>query len=167
MPDAARLTIRIKKSGDGRSALTCTRSDGTTTWQSQNAAQGRFFPRHDLTHYAVETTLGDRRGFYGLVADGWNLTDFGAPWPRGRIPPEALLSETIVGLLDLERATGVRVTAADVNARLAEVCAENGLSTREIADTELDRIRRRRAELFAEWDAVEPGDALELSFDLR
>jgi hypothetical protein len=111
--------------------------------------------------------LGHRRGFYGLVAEGWNLTDFGAPWPRGRIPSEALLSETIVGLLDLERATGERVSAADVNARLAEVCAENNIQAREIADAQLDGIRRKRAELFAEWDAVEPGHALELSFDLR
>jgi hypothetical protein len=167
MPDMPRLKIRIRKIADGRSALTCTRSDGTTTWQSLNAIQGRFFPRHDLTHYAVETTLGHRRGFYGLVAEGWNLTDFGAPWPRGRIPSEALLSETIVGLLDLERATGERVSAADVNARLAEVCAENNIQAREIADAQLDGIRRKRAELFAEWDAVEPGHALELSFDLR
>lgn len=167
MPDTPRLTIRIKKSADGRSALTCTRSDGTTTWLSLNATQGRFFPRHDLTHYAVETVLGHRRGFYGLVADGWNLTDFGAPWPRGRIPIEAVLSETIVGLLDLERATGERVNASDVNARLAEVSEEAGIASPQISDSELDQIRHKRGELFAEWDAIGPGNALELPFDLR
>ncbi|HET9775451.1 MAG TPA: hypothetical protein VFP77_02660 [Gemmatimonadaceae bacterium] len=167
MSKAPRLTIRIKKNADGRSALTCTRPDGTTTWQSLNATQGRFFPRHDLTHYAVETVLGHRRGFYGLVAEGWNLTDFGAPWPRGRIPAEAVLSETIVGLLDLERATGERVNASDVNARLAEVSEEAGITSPEISDSHLDQIRDKRAELFAEWDAVRPGNALELPFDLR
>jgi hypothetical protein len=166
MSTTPRLTIRIKKSTDGRSALSCTRSDGTTTWQSLNATQGRFFPRHDLTHYAVETVLGHHRGFYGLLAAGWDLTDFGTPWPRGRIPPEAVLSETVVGLMDLERATGERVTAADVNARLAELCAETGIAAAELSDSQLDQIRRRRAELFAEWDAVRAGDALELPFDL-
>lgn len=167
MSEPRSLIIRIKKNADGRSALTCTRPDGTTTWQSLNATQGRFFPRHDLTHYAVETVLGHLRGFYGLVAEGWNLTDFGAPWPRGRIPAEAILSETIVGLLDLERATGERVNASDVNARLAEVSEESGIPSPEITDLDLDQIRQRRAELFADWDAVNPGDALELPFELR
>src|SRR5207245_8210042 len=47
------------------------------------------------------------RGFYGLVAEGWDLTDFGSPWPRGPLPPEALVSEFIVGFLDRERGAGV------------------------------------------------------------
>jgi len=64
------LLIRIKKKGDGSAALSCLRADGSVTWQRQNGQQGRFFPLHDLTHYAVETVLGHTRGFYGLVAKG-------------------------------------------------------------------------------------------------
>ena len=159
------MIIRIKKNPDGRMSLSCTRADGTTTWQSLNGTQAKFFPRHDLTHYAVETVLSGQKGFYSLVADGWDLTDFGSPWPRGRIPPEASFSEMIVGLLDLGRATGHLVTADDVNARLADYCAENGLAAlAPITDADLDRIRQRRAELFEQWEAVKPGDALELPF---
>src|SRR5256886_13477123 len=106
MSDAQRIVIRIKKNKDGRISLSCTRADGTTTWQRQEGGQARFFPLHDLTHYAVETVLGHRRGFYGLVAAGWDLTDFGQPWPRGPLPPEALGSELLVGFLDRERAAG-------------------------------------------------------------
>ena len=58
MPTAQRLMIRIKKTADGRSALTCIRADGTTTWQSMKNAHAECFPRHDLTHYAGETVLG-------------------------------------------------------------------------------------------------------------
>src|SRR5438309_3304320 len=76
------LLIRIKKKSDGSAALSCLRADGSVTWQRQTGQQGRFFPLHDLTHYAVETVLGYARGFYGLVAEGWDLTDFGNPWPR-------------------------------------------------------------------------------------
>ena len=50
----ASLTIRIKKNTDGSAALSCTRADGSVTWQRQVGAQGRFFPLHDLTHSAVE-----------------------------------------------------------------------------------------------------------------
>ena len=161
------LVIRIKKNADGRSSLSCTRPNGSTTWQSMKNAQAAFFPRHDLTHYAVETVLGHRQGFYGLVADGWDLTDFGTPWPRGRVPNESVLSEMIVGLLDLERATGQIVPAEDVNKRLRDFCSENGLTEpRAVTDDDLWKVRQRRGELFAMWEAVTPGDALELPFEL-
>jgi hypothetical protein len=161
-----RLMIRIKKSADGRSSLSCTRADGSTTWQSMQNAQAAFFPRHDLTHFAVETVLGHRMGFYGLVAAGWDLTDFGTPWPRGRMPSESVLPEIIVGFLDLERASGQLARADDVNQRLAQFCAESGLSDpRALTDADLRLVRQKRGELFAMWDAVEPGSALELAFD--
>lgn len=167
MAESRRLTIRIKKNADGRSSLSCTRADGSTTWQSMKNAQAAFFPRHDLTHYAVETVLRHPRGFYGMVAAGWDLTDFGTPWPRGPMPSECVLSEMIVGLLDLERASGALVTADDVNQRLAQFCAENGLPDPKIlTDDDLSAVRQKRGELFAKWDAVEPGSALELAFEL-
>ena len=165
MSTAQRLTIRIKKNPDGRSSLTCTRADGTTTWQSMKNAQAAFFPRHDLTHYAVETVLGHRNGFYGLVAAGWDLSDFGTPWPRGRIPDEAALSEMMVRFLDLERASGELARAEDINQRLAEFCVEHDLpAPRPLTDDDLWRIRQKRGELFAKWEAVKPGEAIELAF---
>ena len=167
MPEKRSLMIRIKKNADGRSALTCTRADGSTTWQSMKNAQAAFFPRHDLTHYAVETVLGYPNGFYGLVASGWDLTDFGTPWPRGRIPNESVLSEMIVGFLDLERASGDLAQAHDVNQRLRDFCSEHGLpNPKPLTDDDLWRVRQKRGELFAMWEAVEPGDALELPFEV-
>jgi hypothetical protein len=97
MAGTRRIVVRIKKGTDGRTSLSCERSDGTTTWQRQEGGQARFFPRHDLTHYAVETVLGHRKGFYGLLAAGWDLSDFGSPWPRGELPKDANISVIIVG----------------------------------------------------------------------
>jgi hypothetical protein len=165
MPDPQRIVIRIKKDADGRTALSCTRADGTTTWQRQQFGQAAFFPRHDLTHYAVETTLGHSQGFYGLVSSGWDLSDFGTPWPRGKLPPEASVSEMIVGFFDLERSTGERGTAGDLNQLLADYCAENGLpQQRRLSEDDLAKVRAKRAELFVRWDAVAPGDALEIGY---
>src|SRR3954465_14271853 len=121
------LTVRMKKGTDGRTTLTCTRRDGTTTWQRQEGGQAAFFPRHDLTHLAVESTLGHRRGFYGLVAEGWDLSDFGTPWPRGKLPPEANLTEMIVGFFDQERSSGVLGSSEDLNALIAIFTREPGL----------------------------------------
>ncbi|MFL5482953.1 MAG: hypothetical protein ACJ8AK_12300 [Gemmatimonadaceae bacterium] len=167
MSESQPLIIRIKKAADGRSSLSCTRPDGSATWQSMKNAQAAFFPRHDLTHYAVETVLGHGRGFYGLVASGWDLTDFGTPWPHGPLPGESVLSEMIVGFLDLERASGEFARADDVNQRLAEFCTEKGLADPKVlTDDDLAAVRQKRGELFAKWDAVEPGGALELVFEL-
>jgi hypothetical protein len=162
-----RLTIRIKKGRDGTAALTCTRADGTVTWQRQQGAQASFFPRHDLTHYAVETILGHRRGFYGLVAEGWDLSDFGTPWPRGPIPADADPSELIVGFLDGERASGAEWTAADLTEMAAQFSAAHGVAGASLVltDDQLARIRARMRELFADWEAVAPGEALELIFE--
>lgn len=166
MPDAQRIVIRIKKGTDGRTALSCTRADGTTTWQRQEGGQAAFFPRHDLTHYAVEATLRRADGFYGLVAVGWDLPDFGTPWPRGKLPPGANISEMIVGFFDLERSTGERRTAGDLNQMLSEYCKQNGLPQEQpLTEDDIARVRAMRAELFARWDSVEPGEALEVMFE--
>jgi hypothetical protein len=56
---------------------------------------------------------GHRRGFDDLVAaGGWDLDDFGTPWPRGPLPVDMDRSEAIVGLLDVERGQGDRPTAS-------------------------------------------------------
>lgn len=147
------MLIRIKKKTDGGAALSCTRSDGTVTWQQQNGQQGRFFPLHDLTHYAVETVL-DLRGFFSLVAEGWDFADFGTPWPRGPLPAEAHAVEQVVGFLDTERASGREWAATDL--RLAPPYA--------LGEEELRRVRDARRDLFARWAALSAGDTLELPF---
>lgn len=151
------LLIRIKKKTDGAAALSCTRADGSVTWQRQGGIQGRFFPIHDLTHYAVETVLGHRRGFYGLVADGWDFTDFGAPWPKGRLPDDMDPSELIVGFLDMERAGGVEWTTEDFNESLSR--------SFHITPEQLARVRGQVGELTHQWLTLPAGETLELSFD--
>ena len=159
------LVIQIKKKTDGSAALSCRRADGSVTWQRQEGRQGRFFPLHDLTHFAVETVLAHSRGFYGLVADGWDLTDFGKPWPRGPLPPEALASELLVGFLDAERAAGAEWPASQFNATAATYYQQHGLrGACVVTDDGLRRVRERRRELFARWATLAPGETLELRF---
>jgi hypothetical protein len=163
MPD---LLVRIKKNPDGTAVLSCVRADGSSTWQKQTGAKARYFPVHDLTHYAVETLLGHQRGFYGLLAEGWDISDFGTPWPRGPIPADADPSELIVGYLDTERATGVRMSADELNAQAEAFCAAHGQTGwRPLSDAELDAVRAKARELAGRWHALAPGETLELPFD--
>jgi hypothetical protein len=115
----------------------------------------------------VETVLRHTRGFYGLVAEGWDLTDFGNPRPRGPLPPEALVSELIVGFLDQERAAGVEWSAAEFAAAAATYSAQHGVDVPCIVtDDDLRHVREKRAELFAQWAALPAGATLELRFVL-
>jgi hypothetical protein len=159
------LTIRIKKT-DGTAALTCTRADGTVTWQRQEKQLGAFFPLHDLTHYAVESVLGFDRAFFGLIAEGWQISDFAGTGAKGRLPIEALLAELIVGFIDLEQRTKHPMTARDCNAKIGEFFSAEKLAAPDFAvdEEQLAAIRARCDDLFARWRAVRPGEALEVPF---
>jgi hypothetical protein len=165
--DAATPALRVEltKRADGGAVLRCVRADGTVTWQRQEGKQAAFFPLHDLTHYAVETALGYRRGFLGLVADGWEIEDTTGKGARGALPDEAILVERLVGLLDVERATRGTWTAAEFVEQLAAVGVEaRDGAGRPLDDDALARVRSRRGELLARWHALAPGAVLALPF---
>ena len=146
--------------------MRCVRADGSTTWQKQESLHAAFFALHDLTHFAVETTLGFSRGFYGLIDEGWDIEETTGQEARGAIPDEARAVEYIVGALDGERAGDAVWTAEDFNRAAAIHAASAGLpSPRALTDEELARVRARRSELFARWRSTAPGQALELRFE--
>ncbi|HEX5387116.1 MAG TPA: hypothetical protein VFW66_10475 [Gemmatimonadales bacterium] len=155
------LRVQLKKGRDGPPSLTAIRPDGSRTWSRVH----RFFPLHDLLHYTVETTLGFREAFFGLLAAGWALDDFTAPHARARLPAEAGWAENIVGLLDQERARGGEYDAETFNAGLGAALVDQGWPPwRELAEAELVAIRRAHRELAARWQALAPGEQLELIF---
>jgi len=146
------LKIEISKRTDGVGVLRCTRADGSITWQKQ-PKHGAHFALHDLTHYAVETALGYRRGFFGLIAEGWEVEDTTGKGARGPLPEEALEVERIVGLFDSERGSGMLWTAEEFN----------GFAPCSLTDAEIQKVRALRGELFRRWSAVVTGQKLELT----
>ena len=105
--------------------------------------------------------------FIGLLAEGWDISDFGKPGTKDRVPDDGAFAELIVGYFDLERATGVMGSADEYNEKMQEHYRDRSLpaSSLRVTDEQLDRIRQRRAELFARWNALPPGDVFELTFD--
>jgi hypothetical protein len=146
--------------------LRCERADSTVTWQRQERRHAAFFPLHDLTHYAVETELGFRRGFYGLIAEGWDITDTTGKGARGPLPREALTVERIVGAFDMQRASGTPWAAQAFNEQAALQAMTSGdTPPRHLTDDELDRVRARTLQLFSRWTRLPTGGTLELMFD--
>jgi len=159
------LTLRFAIKRDGTPVLSVTRRDGSVAWQRQK----HFFPVHDLGHYAIESVLGLRQAFWGMMADGWDFADFGTPWPRGPMPnlAEALLAEVVAGWMDnFARAVADDESgAAELNAHLAAYCAQHGEPPpRTITPDEFRRIRTMRDALARRWHALAPGEAMELEF---
>ena len=148
------LQIEIAKRADGVGVLRCTREDGSVTWQKQirNAAH---FAVHDLTHYAVERALGYRHAFFGLIAEGWEIEDATGKGSHGELPAEALEVERIVGLFDAERNSGELWSREEFNR----------FAPRALTEADIQSVRRLRAELFAQWSAIAPGEKLELTFE--
>ena len=165
------LVVRLKHHTDGATSITCTRADGSSTWQRFEGATAMVFPGHDLTHYAVETTLGYARGFYGLLAEGWAIQDFAKPWPRGPIPEEAREVELIVGFLDAERREGLTWSTEEFASHAALFLdAARARGKAAPATVRLPRaeallaVRTCRDDLLRRWMATPPGGEVVLTF---
>ena len=163
MPD---LLVRLTKHAPADYALTCARSDGSATSQRTRGEAAKFFPLHDLMHFAVETVLGHRRGFYGLVCDGWQLSDFTQPKASRRLPPESLATEQLIGLFDGERAAGRTWSAAEFNESLSGCLQGSGrnFTPAPLGEADLARVRAEHARLAAQWRALPDGRTLELAY---
>jgi hypothetical protein len=159
------LILQFTKRKDGGALLRCIRDDDSATWQRQDDNRAAFFPLHDLTHYAVETELGFGRGFYGLIADGWEIADTTGKGTRGPLPDEAIEIEYIVGSLGAERSGDSTCTAEEFNHLAAAFAKTRGRpEPRPLTDAELSRVRSRIDELFMRWRALPSGTTLELAF---
>jgi hypothetical protein len=157
------LRVQFTKRADGVVVLRCVRRDGSTTWQCHEK-HATFFSFHDLRHFAVETTLGFRTGFYGLIADGWDITDTTGKGTRGKPPAAALLAEHVVGLLERERAGGAPpLSAEEFNSQIEMILGADPNRVR-LTDAQLVKMRSRTAELHNQWANIPVGSTLDLTF---
>jgi hypothetical protein len=159
------VLIEFTKRADGRTVLRCERADGSVTWQRNDDQHAAFFPLHDLTHYAVETELGFTRGFFGLIAEGWNIEETTGKSARGALPNEALEVEYIVSAFSAERVGGGVASTAEFNQLAATFASAKGMPPpRRLTDGEMTKVRARFDELSERWRTLAPGHTLELMF---
>lgn len=156
------MMIRLTKKKSGKRTLTCIRADRSST----GMAEGSFFAEHDLIHYAVESSLGYRQAFYGLISAGWDISDFGmldpATGQKRVIPVEAGQAEMLVGIFQQELAGTVDPDETD--AALRHACETLGVSMPVVSVAQYELIRARIRTLLAAWRALPDGEALELEF---
>jgi CheY-like chemotaxis protein len=161
----AALQVELLKHADGSAVLRCTRADGSVTWQHQRGQQARFFPLHDLTHFAVESTLGAADGFFGLIARGWDISETTGKGARGALPPGALYIENLVGLLERAGIGRAPLDAGELNAELARLVAHGRLThAPAVTAAQLAALRSSVEALHQRWASLDDGGTLALSF---
>lgn len=157
------MILRFVKGREGRpDILTCVREDGSCTWQRSSS----FFVRHDLIHYAVETTLGYTEAFLGLVARGRDLDDFGTKsGVKDSYTVEEGWAESIVGAVQWPSLDGdPAIRDADWAEMLAETCRRQEFPVPPVTEGQIARIRVRVDSLHAQWDALPEGAVMDLVF---
>lgn len=164
------MLLRFKKTRDG-CVLTCIRNDGSV--DIQRSSQGAFFALHDLLHYAVETTLGFRQAFLGLLASGWSFHTFeDHDDPRYQsMPAEALVAEHLVAILSRQFSGSawedpelLDLWAEEINAELAIELHKVGAPPYGATPNQLATICRRYLERGTQWANTPLGEHLELDF---
>jgi hypothetical protein len=157
------MWIRFAKSKKNHAVtLNCLRDNGSCTWQ----ASSDYFARHDLIHYAVETTLGYTQAFLGLVAQGKDLDQFGTKnGVRDVYTTEEAWAEGLVGLLQWPAVTGgPALNDDDFFAMLVKSCEDNGCPVPRITSEQVAHIREKVRVLHQQWDKLPAGETLELLF---
>ena len=159
------MKIQFKKSELG-ATLNCFRDDGTNTWYRPKPQHASHFALHDLTHYAVESELADRDGFFSLVASGWAIEDFeNSSTTDESLTMDARIIEWLVGQLDAERASFATWPAQLFNQHYQLYAKLRNLDSEfEIQQAQLERIREQRDELIRKWEAISQGEIMELAF---
>lgn len=141
--------------------LTCIRDDGSITWTHLH----RGFVHHDFAHYVIETTLGFKNAFFGLVAKGHNIPDFSEPKAKRpfEIPKEAMDTEPIVALLQADSPNAPNVQDANANGIFQEYRASLSVS---ITDNQLEVMQQKLRTLLQQWRNLQPGASMTLQFKI-
>ena len=158
------MIIRFTKGKKGKpDTLACLRQDGTSTWEPSQVGV-----RHDLIHYAVETVLGYKDAFFGLVARGRDISDFGTKnGKKDTYTAQEAWAEHIVGLLQWPSvAGGPALSPAEFLDMLtsAQTPAASGAPVHTITTEQVVQIRSLVDSLHARWAALPPAETLEMQF---
>lgn len=157
----------IFKKGKGKpDTISCTRADGSVTWTKLQ----RGMAYHDLAHYAVESTLGYQRAFYGLLAEGYDIGDFEKPREQrspalipANLPQEAIITEYMVNLLQTEYLNSGE--NPQFLKMLKEILADKDLIfPTALTPDKLVEMRTCFHGLANRWLALPPGESLSLTF---
>ncbi len=157
------MKIQIKKRSNSKHVISYLRDGLETYWIEAD----NFLVLHDLCHFAIETTLGYKTSFWGLIASGINPNVFENKEKRDalELSNEAWYSEHLTNLLLIEFTQGLY---DNINEMLEQSLMQQNpsISVIKISSTELTAIRSLFYKLIDNWNAVKDGNYLSLDFTI-
>lgn len=155
------MRVTFVKTGRVRDRLYVERDDGVE--RSFTVAKDAGAP-YDLLHYVVETTLGLRHGFWGMIADGAEFEKAGKTRADATKPSrtlsgdltELLQSEALVQ--EFRAAPGS--SAESYLANIRKHFASTGVSAPPLEDPTVRRLHSAVTEVSDRWCGLEDGESI-------
>lgn len=145
--------------------LRCRRDDGSETWFQASHANSDFFAAHDLSHYAIETVLQYESAFYGMVASGRDLNDFGSQSgvPDARAySAEAMWAENLANMMLL--CLREEKSYEEFLQFLEMTYSAKPEPAPEVSEEQYRAIQNKLKSLLGQWEILHVGESLELPF---
>jgi hypothetical protein len=139
------VRIVFTKISNERHAVTITRADGSS---EAVEVETRGFLRHDLAHFAIESELPIRKGYWGCVASGASLSGEGVGGS------DAQLAESLAGPIQtLFRIEAGPDAYSELLRRFSSTSGSQDLAA---------RVHERIRQLRGHWKATPFGGQMEL-----
>lgn len=157
------MEMRITKNKDKPHIILYKRNDGSQTWmQSDN-----FFVMHDLSHYALEKTLGYTTAFMGMLNEGMDIKDFDDREKRRTIivTNEGAYAENMANLFLMEIQQGNFENFNEISMQAFTTSWKN-FPPPHLSNKEINATRNSLRKLLAQWEELPTGETLALTFEL-
>jgi hypothetical protein len=157
------MLIRLSKHTGKPHVIKYVRDNGTETWMQADD----FFVRHDLSHFALETVLGYKTAFNGMINSGMDIKDFENREKRRamKVTDEAGYAENMANLFLGEVLQG---NLEDFNAVQQQTLAYSNseIPAIDLADEKIQAVRKYLRQLLTDWELLSSGQTMELVFTI-
>ena len=157
------MKIQIKKRSNRKHVISYLRDGLETYWIEAD----NFLVLHDLCHFAIETTLGYKTAFWGLIASGINPNVFENKEKRDalELSNEAWYAEHLANLFLIEYMQG---RFENINEIFKQCMLEHSsnVAMKQFSDTEIKAIRISIDQVIEKWKNIEDDNLLSLEFTI-
>jgi len=155
------MKLQFQKNNEAKHIIRYIRSDASSSWTKGD----NFLVLHDLSHYAIEKTLGYGTAFYGMIKNGSSIQDFEDKSLRDNmnLTNEAWYAETLANLILIEYTQNAFENFNEVFRESLEKTNPE-LTAMVIAVSDLNNVRKLYRDLIAKWNQVPAMGIMELIF---
>lgn len=157
------MKIQIKKRNNSKHVISYLRDGLETYWIEAD----NFLVLHDLCHFAIETTLGYKTAFWGLIASGINPNVFENKEKRDalELSNEAWYAEHLANLFLIEYTQGRFENINEIFKQCMQEHSSN-VAMKQFSDTEIKAIRISLDQIIEKWKNIENDNLLSLEFTI-